>query len=1329
MNRLKLLFVLFLLLITGKPNFSFCQNNKVESNNAEQFYHQRGNMISALDTLIHLSTPILTLPEIYKNGTKTIPWFVDNSTQPYLRWIYYQSALECGQSAGIAYNFTYEIDRVRNVAATDINTQYPTHFAWNFKNKGSNIGVNCLETWDVLRTAGTPNVEDWGGTPYFGGFKLWKSGYDFYYNSMKNRIYQVYAIPVNTPEGLLTLKAWIYDHMDGSDVGSLANFYSTYISNSYTFPTLPAGTPEAGKKVITTFGSYVNHCQTIVGFNDSIRFDYNQDGQYTNNVDINGDAIVDMRDWEIGGLKFTNSFGYDFADNGFCYMMYKTLADNLTNGGIWNNTVYVIKVRENVNPLLTYKVKIKHTARGRLKVSAGISSNLSASTPDYIQEFSVFNNQGGDFYMTGDSLEEAKTLEFGLDVSQLLNNIQSGSPTKFFLKVDETDPSNQFSGEVINFSVINYTSGTPSEIQCTQTNVPIQNNTTTYLTTDATISYSTPQITDNILPTAEAYENYQHQLTATQGTPPYKWEFDYDYQATTSTEAYPNIVQQQLTMNNNDNGYVIKNLPFTFTYYGKKYNQLVIYVDGYVEFRYNIYSWPFPIDNDLIFKSHELIAPYYTDLIINSGQGVWFESNTDYVAVRWLIGVKNQASSSVNISLKLYANGQIEFYYGNITTSAGNNWKSGISRGNVKDILFTSLSNSFLTNTEPKKVLFTVNTFPDEINLSEEGILTGTISTYYNNFPIKVKAIDNNDLISKKTVSLSSSFSNRIVVTSHSVVSGNDDRIENGEEAKLTVTIKNIDTIAVTNAQIVASSSDPFISFTDNTEYFGYIGPGNSYTLNNAFKFNVSSNIPNEHPIFIDLDVICDGNPSHTRITLIAYSAELVISSVEVFDGNNNTLNKLETDTIKVTVNNSGGSTLHNINAILSSNDNGFIISKNIDSTNSIAPFQSHQFTFIVRTYSSFVENRIYDFILNLTSSENFHFTNVFSLYAGSEGENFETGNYSLYPWQMNTYPWTIKTDTVYEGNNSSRSGIITHNQNSDMSVELNVLTPGFVRFHKKVSCEDQQSGANWDYLQFSIDGTEQGRWDGTIDWSEEYYPVTAGNHTFKWSYIKDYSVSAGFDAAWVDNIKFPVLGSSNPQYATAPDSIQLTLNRNELVDYPIYIQNTSNFILLYQIQLKDLQGYNISWLNARYSAGSLNGTETDTVIFSFDTHNLQQGIYQGNAIITFNNASVQSIPIQLTVVSAESIDKNENNNGLSVFPNPSNGNFTMQFDQSMENDVIVRIFSMDGKCIQTYSKIDFKENGRKLNIYGLTNAGVYIYSISSKQTNKTGKISVVRGL
>ena len=65
---------------------------------------------------------------------------------------------------------------------------------------------------------------------------------------------------------------------------------------------------------------------TFLGWNDSIRWDYNGDGQYTNDIDINGDGDVTMKDWEIGGVILANSWGDDWADSGFCYVMYNVLA-------------------------------------------------------------------------------------------------------------------------------------------------------------------------------------------------------------------------------------------------------------------------------------------------------------------------------------------------------------------------------------------------------------------------------------------------------------------------------------------------------------------------------------------------------------------------------------------------------------------------------------------------------------------------------------------------------------------------------------------------------------------------------------------------------------------------------------------------------------------------------------------------------------------------------------------------------------------------------------------------------------------------------------------
>src|SRR5512138_2727206 len=110
------------------------------------------------DELFVLSSiPNLELPASYSGSdAPLLPGSVDNSTQPYFRPITSQSGFECGQSAGVAFNFTYEIDRVRNVPANATVYQYPTHFVWDFLNNGDNYtGASFFDSWEIVRACGT----------------------------------------------------------------------------------------------------------------------------------------------------------------------------------------------------------------------------------------------------------------------------------------------------------------------------------------------------------------------------------------------------------------------------------------------------------------------------------------------------------------------------------------------------------------------------------------------------------------------------------------------------------------------------------------------------------------------------------------------------------------------------------------------------------------------------------------------------------------------------------------------------------------------------------------------------------------------------------------------------------------------------------------------------------------------------------------------------------------------------------------------------------------------------------------------------------------------
>jgi hypothetical protein len=112
---------------------------------------------------------------------------------------------------------------------------------------------------------------------------------------------------------------------------------------------------------------------------------------------------------------------------------------------------------------------------------------------------------------------------------------------------------------------------------------------------------------------------------------------------------------------------------------------------------------------------------------------------------------------------------------------------------------------------------------------------------------------------------------------------------------------------------------------------------------------------------------------------------------------------------------------------------------------------------------------------------------------------------------------WNVSTETPYEGTYCIKSGTISDDQSTLITLDYKVMSDDSISFFRKVSSE-----ADYDYLKFYIDGTEMGKWAGEVDWSRVVYSVTAGEHTFQWEYTKDVSQSGGTDAAYIDFIILP---------------------------------------------------------------------------------------------------------------------------------------------------------------------------------------------------------------
>lgn len=130
--------------------------------------------------------------------------------------------------------------------------------------------------------------------------------------------------------------------------------------------------------------------------------------------------------------------------------------------------------------------------------------------------------------------------------------------------------------------------------------------------------------------------------------------------------------------------------------------------------------------------------------------------------------------------------------------------------------------------------------------------------------------------------------------------------------------------------------------------------------------------------------------------------------------------------------------------------------------------------------------------------------------------ENFESGDLSKLPWQTSgNGNWSV-TGSGYNSIYAAEAPTLVDTQLATLQTTV-ATGAGALSFRYAVDSE-----AYYDYLIFSIDGFERGRWSGSVNWSRAVYALEAGTHTLTWTYEKDGSELSGLDTAWIDDLTFP---------------------------------------------------------------------------------------------------------------------------------------------------------------------------------------------------------------
>lgn len=369
-----------------------------------------------------------------------------------------------------------------------------------------------------------------------------------------------------------------------------------------------------------------------------------------------------------------------------------------------------------------------------------------------------------------------------------------------------------------------------------------------------------------------------------------------------------------------------------------------------------------------------------------------------------------------------------------------------------------------------------------------------------------------------------------VVYNSHSIddATGNNNGLADYNEfINLDVDFQNIGTVNSQNINVVISTNDPYITLIDSTDNITLLNPSQTSSTNSPFSFQVASFVPDLHSAVFNL-TMTDNNMNvwYATLSISLHAPVLDYTSFSVDDGpsGNGKLDAGETANLIINVQNTGHATIDNINASLSS-PNPFITINNPGGVlvPLLNPNQQHNTSFSISVDPNTPVGTLVDFLFDFTDGV-YAFQNLFSETIGIIDEDYESGNFSQYAWIQGQYPWSIDSNQIYEGSYSSRSAIgLPDNQESELSIVLDVIAPGEISFYKFLSSEQ-----DYDELKFKINGSKVGEWSG-IDaaWSFISFPVNIGQNTFKWEYEKDASFADGQDCAWIDYIVFPPINNT----------------------------------------------------------------------------------------------------------------------------------------------------------------------------------------------------------
>jgi hypothetical protein len=356
------------------------------------------------------------------------------------------------------------------------------------------------------------------------------------------------------------------------------------------------------------------------------------------------------------------------------------------------------------------------------------------------------------------------------------------------------------------------------------------------------------------------------------------------------------------------------------------------------------------------------------------------------------------------------------------------------------------------------------------------------------------------------------------------VTGGADQILDYGETGSLYTTFENVGQDLSEDLTFTLIHEAGMVTLNSNVIQNGSIAAGTEVTIG-PFEFQVSWNVDDGGLIPFVIQATDNIETWEYEINIPVEAPDYNLISVDFLDLGNGTLDPGETTTMQLVLTNVGHSPVSSPTFEATTRDPNIILGA-VESDNAYWWEIDSQVTITIEVTAVDDTPVGHTALLGIIiGSGGTNYENVFpiSITLGLLIEDFESGSFTSFDWiQGGDAEWTIDSDS-YSGNYSAKSGTISHNQTSELSIELNILYEGQTSFWAKTSSEQSGTGNIYDYLEFYIDDeVAELNIGGELDWTEYTVDIPVGEHSLRWVYQKDGAQSFGQDCAWLDRIVFP---------------------------------------------------------------------------------------------------------------------------------------------------------------------------------------------------------------